>query len=628
MGAMPAGGGRQSLTEAAAETKPLQRAKGYGGGGDDELARITEGPGRVVQIRRWLGLNESPDGDTGLKGGEGAVMKNFRVTREGHLQLRPGSATVCRLSDGPVRGLWQGFVEGKRQVLAACGGHLWRITPQEEGLWEKEELGEIHDGRTTFFGFDRKVYLLTGGGYYYWDGAGRVRPVEGYVPLVAVATPPAGGGTELEGLNLLTGKRRQRFSPDGSATVFQLCESDIDEVTAVEGTELSYTVDKKAGKLTFAKAPAAGTDCLTVTYRKGEGQREQVEKMTCAERYSGAADARVFLYGDGSNSCLYSGLEENGRPSAEYFPALNSLTVDSANTPITGMIRHYDRLLCFKSDAAYAISQGSLTLADGRVEPAFYVTTVNREVGNVPLGQVRLVDNDPRTLFAGGCYQWASTLSATRDERNARRLSRRVAQTLAGFDLAGCVTYDDGAEEEYYIACGEKCLVHNYGNDSWYLYEGLDVAVMERLEEGLCFGTGDGRLCRLSRACRNDDARAIDARWESGAMDFDRAWLGKYSAYVWCAIKPEAQALLHMTAETDGRSGYPVKTLAAGLSSFGHASFAHWSFGVNRKPKVIRSRLKVKGCTYWKLILSSRSASATATVLEVDVKARYGGMAK
>ncbi len=410
--------------------------------------------------------------------------------------------------------------------------------------------------------------------------------------------------------------------------MFQLCESDIDEVTAVEGTELSYTVDKKAGKLTFAKAPAAGTDCLTVTYRKGEGQREQVGKMTCAERYSGAADARVFLYGDGSSSCLYSGLDENGRPSAEYFPALNSLTVDSANTPITGMIRHYDRLLCFKSDAAYAISQGSLTLADGRVEPAFYVTTVNREVGNAPLGQVRLVDNDPRTLFAGGCYQWVSTLSATQDERNARRLSRRVAQTLAGFDLAGCVTYDDGAEEEYYIACGEKCLVHNYGNDSWYLYEGLDVAVMERLEEGLCFGTGDGRLCRLSRACRNDDARAIDARWESGTMDFDRAWLGKYSAYVWCAIKPEAQALLHMTAETDGRSGYPVKTLAAGLSSFGHASFAHWSFGVNRKPKVIRSRLKVKGCTYWKLILSSRSASATATVLEVDVKARYGGMAK
>lgn len=592
------------------------------------MARITEGPGRVVQIRQWLGLNESPDGDTGLKSGEGAVMRNFRVTREGHLQLRPGSATVCTLAEGPVRGLWQGFVNGQRQVLSACGGHLWKVTPAAEGAWTKTDLGAIHDGRTSLFGFDQKVYLLTGGGYYCWDGTGQVRAVEGYVPLVAVATPPAGGGTELEGLNLLTGKRRQRFSPDGSATVFQLCETGIDEVVAVEGTALAYTVDAAAGKLTFASAPAAGTDCLTVTYRKGTGQREKVEGMTCAERYSGAADARVFLYGDGGNRCLYSALDENGRPSAEYFPAANCLSVDSANAPITGMIRHYDRLLCFKSDSAYAISQGSLTLADGRAESAFYVTTVNREVGNAPMGQVRLVDNDPRTLFAGGCYQWASTLSATRDERNARRLSRRVAQTLAGFDLEKCITYDDGAEEEYYIAWGGRCLVHNYGNDSWYLYEGLDVAVMERLEEGLCFGTGDGRLCRLSRDYRNDDAQAIDARWESGAMDFGRAWLGKYGAYIWCAVKPEAQALLHMTAETDRRSDYPVKTLAAGLVGFGHASFAHWSFGVNRKPRMIRSRLKVQGCTYWKLILSSHSASSTATVLEVDVKARYGGMAK
>lgn len=592
------------------------------------MARITEGPGRVVQIRQWLGLNESPDGDTGLKSGEGAVMRNFRVTREGHLQLRPGSATVCTLATGPVRGLWQGFVNGQRQVLAACGGHLWKVTPTAAGTWAKTDLGAIHDGRTSIFGFDRKVYLLTGDGYYCWDGTGQVRAVEGYVPLVAVATPPAGGGTELEGLNLLTGKRRQRFSPDGSATVFQLCETGIDEVVAVEGTDRAYTVDAAAGKLTFASAPAAGTDCLTVTYRKGTGQREKVEGMTCAERYSGAADARVFLYGDGGNGCLYSGLDENGRPSAEYFPAANCLAVDSANTPITGMIRHYDRLLCFKSDSAYAISQGSLTLADGRVEPAFYVTTVNREVGNAPMGQVRLVDNDPRTLFAGGCYQWASTLSATRDERNARRLSRRVAQTLASFELEKCVTYDDGAEEEYYIAHAGRCLVHNYVNDSWYLYEGLDAAVMERLEEGLCFGTGDGRLCRLSRDYRNDDAQAIDARWESGAMDFGRAWLGKYGAYIWCALKPEAQALLHMTAETDRRSDYPVKTLAAGLSAFGHASFAHWSFGVNRKPRMIRSRLKVQGCTYWKLILSSHSASSTATVLEVDVKARYGGMAK
>ena len=38
------------------------------------MARILGGSRSVFRIERWLGLNESPDGDTGLKRGEGAVM--------------------------------------------------------------------------------------------------------------------------------------------------------------------------------------------------------------------------------------------------------------------------------------------------------------------------------------------------------------------------------------------------------------------------------------------------------------------------------------------------------------------------------------------------------------------------
>ena len=45
---------------------------------------------KVFAVQKWLGLNESPDGDTGLKMGEAAEMRNFRVTRENHLQVRPG----------------------------------------------------------------------------------------------------------------------------------------------------------------------------------------------------------------------------------------------------------------------------------------------------------------------------------------------------------------------------------------------------------------------------------------------------------------------------------------------------------------------------------------------------------
>ena len=111
-------------------------------------------------------------------------------------------------------------------------------------------------------------------------------------------------------------------------------------------------------------------------------------------------------------------------------------------------------------------------------------------------------------------------------------------------------------------------------------------------------------------------------------MDFDMDWRRKYSAMLWIAIKPESQAMIHITAQSNIKSSYPIKTISAGLSTFLHANFAHWSFGTNRKPQLIRAKLKVKKATYYKLILFSKSASSTATVLSMDFQVRYTGNVK
>lgn len=590
------------------------------------MAAITGGAQKsILQINRWLGLNESPDGDTGLKNGEAAQMRNFRITREGHLQIRPGYAPMCTLTEGEsVRGLWYGYVGGDRVLLAACGGHLWKLSVPG---WSKTDLGAIHDGPTSFFAYAQKVYLLTGGGYYVWDGTGTVKAVEGYIPLVAVASPPAGGGTPLESVNKLTGKRRQRFSPDGEAKEFQLAESGIDEVVAVEGSTVGYTVDTTTGKVTFTTAPAKGTDCLTITYRKGTGDRERVEKMRFAELFGGG-DNRVFLYGDGSNEAIYSGLDENGQATAEYFPDMNVAAVGTANTPITAMIRHYDRLLCFKADGAYSMEYTTLTLADNSVTAAFRISSVNREIGCAAVGQAQLVDNDPRTVFGSAVYRWPLSNAAIRDERNAKRISDGVTATLAAFDMESVVTFDDNDNQEYYIVNGDEALVHNYGCDAWYYYTDVPMCCMVKIDGTLYFGTPDGQVMEFSRRYRNDDKRDIDAYWESGSMAFDREWMRKYSSLVWVGIKPETQAVLTMTAQSNRKSDYPEKIIASGLANFTHASFAHWSFGTNRKPQVIRSKLKVKKATFYKLILYSKSASATATIVSVDIQIRYTGNVK
>ena len=80
---------------------------------------------------------------------------------------------------------------------------------------------------------------------------------------------------------------------------------------------------KTTGTVTFNSAPPQGTNSVIITYRKGNGAREEVTKMRFAELYNGAADTRVFLYGDGSNKAIYSGIDmDTSAPSAEYFPDL------------------------------------------------------------------------------------------------------------------------------------------------------------------------------------------------------------------------------------------------------------------------------------------------------------------
>lgn len=582
----------------------------------------------MLTISKWLGVNENPDGDTKLKPGEAATMRNWRITKDNHLQIRPGYGPLAELGEGPVLGMWSGFVAGERLFAASCGGKLYKIV--ESG---PELIGAVAGEQAHFFGFDERLYLLTGSKYYVYDGA-ELSEVAGYRPLVSVSNPPAGGGTALEQVNKLNGCRRARFSPDGTERIFHLPEAGIQSLDYVKwtgGAEIppeDYTADLEAGTVTFTEAPSAGTDSLEIGWTVSQAYRSQVEAMRFSETYNGATDTRVFLYGDGSNKAVYSGLDYNGKPTAEYFPDMNEIAVDSANTPITAMIKHYDSLLIFKTDGAFTTSYGSMSLVDGSTVSAFYTMPLNREIGNAAPGQARLVKNNPFTLFGRSAYEWQLGSFAAKDERNAKRKSERVVDTMGGLDLSRAICFDDEYNTEYYIAQGGKCVVYNYTADAWYVYDNIPATCFCSIDGSLYFGSGDGKIMRLSRAFRNDDGAEIDAYWESGAMDFSRDYRLKYSTDIWLALKPESQARITVTAQSNRKSDYDEKVVATALSTFSNVDFNHFSFATNRQPQVERLKLKVKKFTFYRLILTSVSKSATATVLGTDIKVRYSGTVK
>lgn len=602
---------------------------------------------KIYQIKRWLGLNENPDGDTKLKMGEASVCRNWRVTRDGNLQRRPGQKRVALLSNNNgITGLWSGLVAGDEYLLATIGSTAFKIYDGSAGDFNVEaitgsESQFTNKAKVFMFGFADKVYFLDGTHYLEWDGT-TFKAVDGYIPLVVVSSPPAGGGTTLEQVNKLTTKRRVHFSPDGTATVFQLPEKGIASVDAVTnlvtGSAITsgWSANTTNGTVTFTTAPANGTNTIEVTYSAAASTsgRTKVTGMRFAELYNGTQDNRVFLYGNGTNQVIYSGLDENGTPRADYFPDLNVANIGEENTPVTGLIRHYSRLVAFKSNSTYAITYGSITLADGSVTAGFYVVPTNRTIGNEAPGQVQLVLNSPYALFNGDLYEWrnnasyASNLSA--DERQAKRISDRVYATLATFNTPQCICFDDNANQEYYIAYNGEALVYNYAADAWFTYTNIPATCFASFREELYFGTDTGSIMKLSESAKDDRGTAIDAYWESGAMDFGADYRRKYSSMLWVSVKPQSNSYVELTLITDRKSEFADKEISTGVYTGGFAdwNFSTFSFSSNIQPQVKKIRLKAKKFGFYRLIFQTDRANTTATVLGVDIRVRQTGYVK
>ena len=600
---------------------------------------------KVFPLKEFLGLNQNTDGDTKLKMGEAAAMENFRITRDRNLQRRPGLKTLVDLeTDKPIKGLWVGYVNGVEYMLGACDGKLYNFWDSASTQFSATEIGAVStDKDVHIFGFSNIAYILDGSAYRLFDGV-TLAPVIGYRPLVHINVPPINGSGEsssLENINRLCGMRRVWISPDGSGSTFPLPEKNVQSVdyvlffgtgqNLVPGTD--YTVDLVAGTVTFVVTPAQMVNAFEIGYTVERTYRTDVEHMQYSELFAGTQDTRVFLYGDGTNKTIYSGIDYNGVPRADYFPDLYEALVGDSNTPITGMIRHYSSLACYKKDSAWSISASSTTLAEGLNIPAFYVTPVNKTIGLVAPGQVRLVMNSPFTVFGNDCYEWRNssyyTSNLTRDERQAKRISDRVWSTLKAYVTEDCYCYDDNDNQEYYICYNGGALVYNYAADAWSKYTGFPVSCMANLNGELYIGSPDGKLKHFSTLYLNDDGVAIEAFWESGSMAFSQDYMRKYSSMLWVTLKPQSRSEVYVTVETDRRSATNEKVVSsASLSTFGNANFAKWTFRTNTKPHVKRLKIKAKKFVYYKIIFKSYSAETRATVISADMRVRYTGVAK
>lgn len=557
------------------------------------------------------------------------------------------------ITDGRLVNLWSGNLNGKEWLLGVCGGFLRRYDFDDMFSRKIAELKPADGVDPFLFGFDGKVFVLTGKDFYFWDGTfdditgnanfEEINTNNAYIPLVSVSIPPGQGqsGTLLEPVNTLTTYQRCWISPDGVGNTFQLPCLDqnplhtriTNRITGELVSTTQYT-EHQGGVIKFNTVPEEGINTYEIRFSpKGSSTIGiPIYKVTMAELYNGVNDSRVFYYGDSTNRIYYSDVDYNGTPRADYVPATNFIDIGESNTPVTCLVRNYSRLLAYKTDSVYSIQYGTVTMPDGTQSATFYATPVNKVIGNEAKGQVRIVENTPVSLCQKNLYEWNNpngyNSAVSVDERQAKRISDNVYYTIKNFDFSKCYCFNDQVHQEYYICYDKKAIVWNYAVDAWYYYTDFDVTSMVIWDGELYAGDSLGRLNHISNDYRTDNGVEFKCYWESGAEPFSKEFMRKYSSALWIVVKPELRSEIFVTVETDRKSNNAIKSVTSSLFTFANADFRKWSFNTNRKPKTNRLKIKAKKFSYYKLILSVEGTNTTATVIAADMKVRYTGYAK
>lgn len=616
---------------------------------------------QMFTVDQFLGINESGDGDTELKMGEASEMENFTITDAFNLSLRPGVRrfdTTHERTPAPILAAWSGFL-GDRDYMVfvdVYGGtdriFLYKQESEDTVISYRQSgalgLTSVGNSIARIFPFNGELYIMSSKKTVVYDGQSFVER-DAYVPLVIAGASPDGGGTTLENINLLTPLRRETFSADGTSVDYVLPAEAIGvKKVVVDNVEQSngyFTAGTHT--YTFNYAPTKGVGNVEITYTTDAATSEQTRQaiLECElhEEYNGSTNTRLFVAGNGTNVCYYTGVTQEGEPSALYFPAMNEVAVDMSGSSITGLVRHYSKLLVFKNDCTHSISYEPVTLTDGSTVAGFYLRPMNREFGNEVMGQVQTVSNYPRTITKDGIYEWRITSSYYKDERYATRISDMVALTLKNADISKIVTCDDDYHKTYYVFLNDDkgtVLVNRYNlgkGNVWCIYR-------SRLCRNIRFAmihNGDMVFVNETEAFRFDSSASADdgvdpedesqdiyAVWKSGFMHFGADFRKKYSSELYVSVLPEPSSKIVVTAQTDKRGSYIEKEVDNQVFALPDMNFADFTFNIDASPSISRVRLKVKKFIYYRLIFRIDGNGNRGTILSYDQKIRYGSMAK
>lgn len=471
-----------------------------------------------LSVDRFAGVDFSGN-DTKIDWSRSPDACNMIADDSGYPVKRTGYRKKYQF-DGSVYGIH--VLDDK--LLCHAGTNLYHM--DDNGTAHLLYTG-MNTARSVSFVMNGKLWLLDGKTYLVYDGT-QVQPVRSiaYVPTTTIGSPPEGGGTTLEAVNLLTPKRINTFVGDGKTKIFQLdCEDiDVDSVTCKE-----YTVDwvnAATGRVCLTTAPqdAGGLSNVTIQFSKTVGT-SCIDACRIFGLYGGQNDTRVFVSGNPQqpNVDWQSGLYD---PS--YFPDLGYTKIGSDSSAIMGYVRQYDTQIVLKSDGQDAKQYLRSFALDENNKPAFSLHQGAEAAGAVSMYAIASFHGTPYYLSADGVLGIYGTNVSER--RIISGVSQRIDPKLCRQKLSEAVACVWNGM--YYLAVGSQCYVADgrqmeNGIPEWYYWENIPAICFAEYRDALWFGTTDGRICVFCQPfdadAYLDDEQLIRARWTTPFSDLGAA---------------------------------------------------------------------------------------------------------
>lgn len=588
----------------------------------------------IIEEFRGVDLNSSPTVVSKYRSPE---APNMMRDIPGKVRKRQGYEKLKHY-DGQINGVFR--LNDRIVIHAGDKLFLQNLSNDDtqlyEGMADTRSVGRQFNGK--LFIFDGKKAICYG--EFEKDGQ---TPAEGeepekewkvvaleekaYVPTIIISRKPTGGGTTLEPINLIGKKFKESFLGTAEDKIYQMTTDNLDEdklqirqlvkdgewKDLTEGTD--FSVDRKAGKVTFntapGESPVKGMDNVEITAAKTrKGYADKINKCNIMTLFgvNGAID-RMFVSGnpDFVNQDWYCQINDGF-----YFGDLWYSVLGQDGSAIVGYSVINDRLAAHKSEA----EEGrNIILRKGELvndKPTFPI--IGSLMGRGALGKYGFgyLGSDP--LFLTDLGVMAITAADITGEKYSQNRSFYINEELTAEEkLADAFAFvwrdfyllSMGTGRVYLLDGLQKAYERNTPYSSYqyecYYWENVPARVMwEDVEGRLCFGTVGGDIFRFydnvtSQKSYNDVGAPIKARWDIPDLSGERFYENKTFRYFSVVLAAAIATRVEVWVERKGIWSLLFDSGAkACYFDFTYINWERINFSSDNTPRTIGKKIKVK----------------------------------